>query len=169
MQIMYNGVVLQITALKTQIWGKIAKVGSKRKRKSNSGVKTQRKKIPTKALPTWDKDKFYTLAIDRGYVSKRSIVRLVAETLGYADSGAEMMISTGRFRWEQILCLGSVLEMTPKEFCDIFLRGYFKENNQGRFICQVDDIEQMLKPPKVRIKSKIEEIEIDEENESEDW
>ena len=73
----------------------------------------------------WDKDKFLLVARDRGYRTEEAVVNVVAEELATNYTKAVMMVEGGRFTWGQVLVLGAKFEMTPKEFCDIFMAGYF--------------------------------------------
>lgn len=74
---------------------------------------------------SWDKEKFLHIAADRGYQTDSAIVQAVSEELRLDRTRAKLIIDNGRFTWGQVLCLGAMLEMTPKEFCDTFLVGYF--------------------------------------------
>ena len=77
---------------------------------------------------SWDRDKFFHIAADRGYQTEELIVSEVQKELELADrTKAKWLLNKGRFTWGQVLCLGAFLQMTPKEFCDTFLAGYFTE------------------------------------------
>lgn len=76
---------------------------------------------------SWDKEKFLLIASDRGYQTDSAIIQAVSEELRLDRTKARLIIDNGRFTWGQVLCLGGLLEMTPKEFCDTFLVGYFVE------------------------------------------
>ena len=39
------------------------------------------------------------------------------------------------------MCIGAMLEMTPKEFCDVFLPGYFKDEH-GEFRATHDNLDK---------------------------
>lgn len=75
----------------------------------------------------WDRDKFDLIASDRGYQTEEMILSAISEELRMSRTNARLAIQSGRFTWGQVLCLGAMLEMTPKEFCDTFLAGYFVE------------------------------------------
>lgn len=75
----------------------------------------------------WDKDKFLLVAKDRGYQTEEAINAAVQKQLKISYNKARLMINSGRFTWGQVLLVGALLEMTPKEFCDIFMSGYFVE------------------------------------------
>lgn len=101
-------------------------------------------------LPTWDKRTFFSVAADRGYSTEGGLIHGVGEQLGLARATVKEMLGTGRFRWEQILVLGSWLEMTPREFCDCFLKGFFIEDELGHFKCHLDSTLFVLHPPKTQ-------------------
>lgn len=113
----------------------------------------------TRPLPTWNKDRLLLVAKDRGYPTEASVVNAVGKELELSRSTVADMIGTGRFRWEQILVIGSMFEMSPREFCDVFLSGFFIEDNNGHFRCHINDHRTLLRPPKVKDKPlKSEEI-----------
>lgn len=74
---------------------------------------------------SWDRDKFMQIAYDRGYQTEDAVVSEVSEELKFTRSKAKTLLDKGRFAWGHVLCLGAMLQMTPKEFCDTFLAGYF--------------------------------------------
>ena len=74
---------------------------------------------------SWDKEKFLLVATDRGYQTESAIIQAISEELRLDRTRARLIIDNGRFTWGQVLCVGAMFEMTPKEFCDIFLVGYF--------------------------------------------
>lgn len=76
---------------------------------------------------SWDKDKFMLVAKDRGYQTYDAILLAVQNELNLDRSRADNLIRKGKYTWGQVLCMGALFEMTPKEFCDIFLSGYFVE------------------------------------------
>lgn len=147
-------------------WGQNAKKRVRCKRKGRCGkiakeirgqnakarvVKSQTLAVgKVRPLPTWDKNKFLLVANDRGYPTEESIVYAIGEELGLARSVVKNILSTGRLRWEQMLVVASFLEMSPKEFCDIFLSGFFIEDNLGHYKCHVENKEVLLRPPKVK-------------------
>ena len=117
----------------------------------NKAIRVQiAKQMRTLPLPTWDKQKFLQVCGDRGYTHERTVVYAVAEELGLARATVQQMLSSGRMRWEQILVIGAMFEMTPKEFADVFLSGFFVETEQGHYRCAIKNPSWVLNPPKVR-------------------
>lgn len=123
---------------------------------ANRKVKRKRSGVSGKPLPNWNEELFLHLCKDRGYYHRNTIVYYLAKEMGIDRNRVNKMVSTGKFRWEQILFIGDYLQMTPKEFCDIFLSGYFQENPQGRFVCHLDNPKEILARPKTNDKSEAE-------------
>lgn len=88
---------------------------------------------------SWNKERFMFIATDRGYQTEGALIGDIAKELVLDRSGAKLLVDKGRFTWGQVLCLGAMLEMTPKEFCDTFLAGYFVEQ-QGEYRASYDNI-----------------------------
>lgn len=88
---------------------------------------------------SWDKERFLLIAADRGYQTESALVADIAKELVLDRSGVRVLMEKGRFTWGQVLCLGAMFEMTPKEFCDTFLAGYFVEM-QGEFRAAYDNM-----------------------------
>lgn len=76
----------------------------------------------------WDKEKFLLIAKDRGYRTDEGIIYAVQNELKLTREQSKLMIEKGKFTWGQVMCLGAAFQMTPKEFCDTFLAGYFVED-----------------------------------------
>ena len=75
----------------------------------------------------WNKELFMLVGKDRGYQTEEALIYAVQEELGLTRTKAKILVDKGRFTWGQVLCVGAMLEMTPKEFCDVFMSGYFVE------------------------------------------
>ena len=155
--------------------GKNAKRRSERKGKKEMGGKNAKKNtrrdrldngIPIRAfggkLPCWDKDTFLTACKDRGYISLVAVANAMSEQLDMTMYQARHIIITGRWRWEYILVMSSYFEFTMREFCDIFLRGFFKETRKGHYVCHCDApkmlIQEAKKPMSKTKDEKIKEI-----------
>lgn len=113
-------------------------------------------------LTSWDKEKFLSIATDRGYQTEEALVQAVGKQLNLDRARAIRILENGRFTWGQVLCLGAMLQVTPKEFCDTFLNGYFIDQF-GEYRADFDNISQaeLLKPP-IRPMPIIEEIDLGE-------
>lgn len=90
---------------------------------------------------SWDREKFLLVAQDRGYLTEEGIVYAISNEFGIQRPAAQTLINKGKFTWGQVMCIGALFEMTPKEFCDIFLSGYFVQK-YGEFRASYDNIDR---------------------------
>ena len=99
-------------------------------------------------LVSWDKEKFLSIAADRGYQTEGALIQDVGETLNLDRMRTKSLLDNGRFTWGQVLCLGAMFQVTPKEFCDTFLAGYFVDNH-SEYRADFDNISrtELLRPP----------------------
>lgn len=81
----------------------------------------------------WNYDAFLTIAEDRGYKVKEALFNDISKELNIPYTHVEKLMRNGRFTWGQVLLLGMMLEMTPREFAETFMRGYFEEISEGQF------------------------------------
>lgn len=107
-------------------------------------------------IVAWDVEKLRHIARDRGYFTDLAMVGQIAEHLNITIASANNLISAGRLSWSQCIIVGAVFEMTPKEFCDVFLSGYFREVGSGVYRAYVEDTSALLDRP-YRARSKQEE------------
>lgn len=89
----------------------------------------------------WNKELFLLVGKDRGYQTEEALIYAVQKELGLSRTKAKILVDKGRFTWGQVLCVGAMLEMTPKEFCDVFMSGYFVEY-MGEYIASHDNIDK---------------------------
>lgn len=108
---------------------------------------------------SWDRDKFMLVARDRGYLTEQSVIQAVSEELLVSRAMTRVLLDGGKFTWGQVMCLGAMLQMTPREFCDIFLSGYFTEY-YGRYIASYDNLDRevLLKRATALTKKEIETL-----------
>ncbi len=78
----------------------------------------------------WDRRKLMLVAKDRGYMSEIAVAYAIEQELDYPKQSVKTLLQTGKFTWGQVLCIGALFEMTPKEFCDTFMLGYFVEQGE---------------------------------------
>lgn len=99
-------------------------------------------------LVSWDKERFLLIAADRGYQTEEALIQDVGKALNLDRVRAIRILENGRFTWGQVLCLGAMMQVTPKEFCDTFLNGYFA-NQFDEYRADFDNISkaELLKPP----------------------
>lgn len=98
----------------------------------------------SQSIDQWDYNKLRLIAQDRGYYTDMSIYAAVSDEMDMSINGAKKLLETGRMSWGQILIIGALFEMTPLEFCDVFLSGYFKEVVDGKWVATIDDKDSML-------------------------
>lgn len=130
----------------------------KGKKDDNTVINVMKRMQP---IITWDADKLLEIAKDRGYFTDYAVMAAVSEALNITLRGADGLIKSGKMSWGQCMVIGSIFEMTPKEYCDVFMSGYFVEVADGVFKAHVDDIESLLDAP-YRAKPKTEK---EDENE----
>lgn len=85
-------------------------------------------------IKNWDYDRLLYIANSRGYMSRPTLEAAVAQELGITMHSASVMLKEGKMTWQHITTIGAILEMTPAEFCDVFLYDYFKEVVDGKWI-----------------------------------
>lgn len=98
-------------------------------------------------IVTWDVETLMSVARDRGFYTEVAVVAAIAEALNMTVYGTKQLVESGKLTWSQCIIIGAIFEMTPKEFCDCFLSGYFKEVADGVFRAKVDDIDNLLDAP----------------------
>lgn len=96
---------------------------------------------------TWDIETLMSVARDRGFFTEMAVTATIAENLKTTIHGASALLKSGKLSWGQCMVIGAVFEMTPKEFCDVFMSGYFVEVADGVFRAKVDDIDNLLDAP----------------------
>lgn len=99
---------------------------------------------------SWDSEKLMQIARDRGYYTDIAVKAAIADALDISAISTAMLLNSGKLSWNQCIVIGSLLEMTPKEFCDVFMSGYFKEVADGVFKAHVDDPYALLHEPKTK-------------------
>lgn len=124
-------------------------MGGKNAKKRNRRLDRLDNGIPIRAyggkLPCWDRGTFLKACKDRGYISLTAVAVAMSEQLEMTIYQARHIIITGRWRWEYILVMSSYFEFTMREFCDIFLRGFFKETRRGHYVCHCDTPKLLIK------------------------
>ncbi len=118
----------------------------------------------------WDRRKLMQVAADRGYYSELATAYAIEECLEMPKQAVKRLLTEGKFSWGQVLVLGALFEMTPKEFCDTFLRGYFIEQPGGEWRASFDNIDKnglLAATPLTKARKK-EELEEETETETEE-
>lgn len=117
--------------------GANAKVGSKRKGGENAkmAVRTQR---------YYSSEKLTEVTKHRGYYTAKAVAQILSQNTGLSVSTWVSKISTGHFSREEMVYVAAYFEMTPKEFCDVFLHGLFNEDSLGHFVAHIKSKEEIL-------------------------
>lgn len=119
------------------------KEAMRRARSEDIKVQTLLKKIEKDPyFVSWDRDKFFHIAEDRGYQTEEAVIADAAEEIHLDRPRMKIMLDRGRFTWGQVLCLGAWMQMTPREFCDTFLAGYFTEQF-GEYRADYENVSKM--------------------------
>ena len=108
----------------------------------------------TAAILDWERSRLDTVARTRGFRTKEGVDYAVANELSITMRSATRLINNGKLTWGQCILIGALFEMTPKEFCDVFMYNYFKETPTGDFRAQVSEEERELILFKKRIEEK---------------
>lgn len=100
-------------------------------------------------VPQWNRDTLNKIAFDRGYYTTQALTHEIANELQISYTATAKALKSGKFTFGQILIIGALLEMTPAEFCDTFLYGYFRDitNGYGAYRATVTDIQPLLDKP----------------------
>lgn len=78
----------------------------------------------------------------------QQIAVAISQDTGLSVSTIQNKIYSGHFSREEMLVIASYFEMTPKEFCDVFLNGLFYENELGHYTAHIESAYEVLHPPK---------------------
>ena len=113
------------------------------------------------------KEKLMEVVKDRGYQTQRAVAYAIAPVLGVSRSVAMSKIRSGKFTKEECEVIGSIFDMTMKEYYEVFMFGLFQEDKDGHYRCKVDDTYSHLHPQiarvmRERLTEEIEEIKFDE-------
>ena len=104
---------------------------------------------------SWDTDKLMAVARDRGFYTDVAVKVAIGDALNISAMATAQLLNSGKLSWNQCIVIGSLFEMTPKEFCDIFMSGYFIEVADGVYRAKVDDYDTMLDAPyKAKVRGK---------------
>lgn len=109
---------------------------------ADKDAETQMRKM--EPIAEWSKEKFLKVARAHGIYTEQVLVSMMAEELRSSIGHARKILNSGKMTWGQIIVLAAMLEMTPMEFCDVFLSGVFREVVDGKWIAVVDDKDALL-------------------------
>lgn len=114
---------------------------------SNKSSITQMQRLAP--VPQWNRETLSKIAFDRGYFTQEALIYDIANELEISYTATAKALKSGKFTFGQILLIGAMLEMTPIEFCDTFLYGYFQDitNGYGSYVATVRDKQPLLDKP----------------------
>lgn len=87
----------------------------------------------------YDKEKMLMVARDRGYTTVKAIGDALMQYFGTSSKVVQNRISSGNLSKEECEVIGSYFQMTMKEYYDVFMNGLFQENDEGHYICYVEE------------------------------
>ena len=96
----------------------------------------------------YSSEKLIQVTKHRGYYNVRSVAIAIAQHTGLSARRIETKIHSGHFSREEMIVIAAYFEMTPIEFCDVFLNGLFNEDNLGHYIAHVESPKALLNPPR---------------------
>lgn len=123
--------------------------------------KDYRAHVKRPQVAVWNREAIMAIAYDRGYRVEESFISAVAKELDVTFLSAKRLLNSGKFTWGQVLILGLMLEMTPREFAETFMRDYFTEVADGVYRAWGKK-EQFVKPLRKRPDPPPEIINVDE-------
>lgn len=111
----------------------------------------------------WNKKAFMRVCANHGYVTPDMVQMMVSTETDCSMVQAKYMIDNGCFTWLQIMLIGAALQITPTEFAEVFMSGYFVEIGHGIYQASYDKI------PEEAIMSKPMEVIKSEDDKSQDF
>lgn len=93
-------------------------------------------------------EKLIEVTKHRGYYNTKSVAIAISQNTGLSVATVTNKIYSGHFSREEMIVIAAYFEMTPKEFCDVFLNGLFNENSLGHYIAHIDSAYAVLHPAK---------------------
>ena len=87
----------------------------------------------------YSKEKLMIVASARGYMSLRTLGDALAPAFGVSGRSVQTKLSLGNLTLSECEVIGSHLEMSMKEYYDVFMNGLFSEDSQGHYIAKVKE------------------------------
>lgn len=91
------------------------------------------------AILDWDRSRLDAVARSRGFRTQDGIDYVIAKELELSIRSATRLINNGKMTWGQCVLIAALFEMTPREFCDVFMYNLFKETPGGDFRAEISD------------------------------
>lgn len=89
-------------------------------------------------------EKLIEVTRHRGYYTSAAVATAISQNTGQSVKTIDGKIHSGHFSREEMCVIAAYFEMTPKEFCDVFLHGLFDEDGLGHYIAHVDSVYALL-------------------------
>lgn len=119
--------------------------------KKKAEVRAIKRMVDIVPVSQWDRGILRDIANDRGYRTDEAVTYAISKELMVHMSTAKKLLRTGCFTWGQALVVGALFEMTPKEFADCFMSGYFKEVREGEFRAVVGDPSALIQTTNINM------------------
>ena len=108
-------------------------------------------------MSLYRKDKLMEVVKDRGYVTQRAVADALVPIFGQSRVAIERKLRSGNLSKEECEVIGSLFQMTMKEYYDVFMHGLFQEDADGHYRCYIADMRRHVHPnphfvPKVNVR-----------------
>ena len=98
----------------------------------------------------YDYERLAKVAASRGYETESEIIHVLSKLFGISYRAAwSRFYDEVWVRFDESFAVASYFKMTPKEYADVFLADLFQEDDEGRFVCHVDN--EMMAHRKERV------------------
>lgn len=84
-------------------------------------------------------DNLMKVAESRGYMSVKALADALVKPFGTTSRVIQGRIVTGSLTKAECEVIGSLLEMSMREYYDVFMVGLFVVNSSGHYVCHVDE------------------------------
>ena len=84
-------------------------------------------------------ERLMKVAQHRGYVTSEAIALALCPLFGVSKRVVHNRLVSGRLSKEECEVIGSYFEMSMKEYYDVFMNGLFVEDQEGHYVCLVEE------------------------------
>lgn len=100
----------------------------------------------------YSRDRLMLVARHRGYMTQKAVADGIAPIFGLTSATVSNKLSSGNLTKEECEVIGSYFEMSMKEYYDVFMNGLFIEDQEGHYVCHVENPYVHLHPEHVKRK-----------------
>ena len=118
------------------------------------GVKSQRKGGVETQMGFFRKSVLEKVALSRGYYNMRAISDGLAPVFETTSKRMQNKLERGQLTKEECEVIGAYLEMTMKEYYEVFMDGLFQPDVMGHYRCHIENMKEHMKPPEEEEKPK---------------